>query len=75
MISFLTSCNVILAEVSFKTCLRFLGRTVVNASQKCYIKIIITDLINKQINLTRLYVLEGSFEIKTKLLGQLLTPA
>ena len=34
-----------------------------------------TDLVNKQINLTRLYVLEGSFEIKTKLLGQLLTPA
>ena len=31
MISFLTSCNVILAEVSFKTCLRFLGRTVVSA--------------------------------------------
>ena len=30
MISFLTSCTVMLAEVSFKTCLRFLGRMVVN---------------------------------------------
>ena len=31
--------------------------------------------LNNQTNLTRLYVLEGSFDIKTKLLGQLLTPA
>ena len=30
MISFLTSCIVMLTEVSFKTCLRFLGRMVVN---------------------------------------------
>ena len=29
MISFLTSCTVILFEVSFNTCLRFLGRMVV----------------------------------------------
>ena len=31
MISFLTSCIVMVVEVSFKTCLRFLGRVVVLA--------------------------------------------
>ena len=54
MISFLTSCNVMFTEVSFNTCLRFLGLTIVNCIldngttvvKKFHLEIIITNWLD-----------------------------